>query len=97
MLFFLNYLKTWRTGIKKSLEKKRPKLRLLSSKKAKESEECELTLEVVICAECGDWVPSMQQRKPAPLYHCRSCKNRNNFDVRPITLGKIIRKIRIEY
>ena len=94
MLFFLNYLKTWKVGIKKSLVKKRLKLRLLSSKRAKESEET--SLKVAVCKKCGLFANTLHDGKPAPLIYCTRCKNRNDFDIGTIPFKKL-EEIRIEY
>lgn len=56
-----------------------------------------MILEIIICAECGDWVPPKQLGEPTPLYHCRACKNRNSFDIYPLKLGMKIKEIRNEY
>lgn len=77
----------------KSLVKKRPKSRLFSSKKAKESEETSLgSNKVALCVICGDWVPMK-----SPMLHCRACKNRNDFDVYELAGFKKVEEIRIEY
>ena len=93
MHFFLTYLKTWKAGIRKSLEKKRHKLRLFSSKKVIESEETSLVnIKVALCVTCGDWIPTK-----SPMLHCRACKNRNDFDVYELAGFKKVEEIRIEY
>jgi len=68
-------------------------LSLLFSKKAPESGETSLgSHKIALCVPCGDWVPMN-----APMLHCRSCRNRNDFDIYELSGFKKLEEIRIEY